>query len=160
MFSKLRRARADLSTMNRLFPAAELLARAEGATKPGAEHLLLAALDLEDGEARATLARHGLGADDLRAAVGAVHAEALSSIGLAADEGAIDAALPPPRTPAGMYRSEGSMQTLFQCAVKLAKEEKSELTSGHILRAAVEAEHGTPARALSRLGVSLRPEPS
>lgn len=154
MFSKLRRARPDLGTMNRLFPAAESIARAEGAEKPAAEHLLLAALDLEDGVARAVLARHGLGSDDLRAAVHAVHAEALSSIGLAADDGAIDAALPPPRPAGGVYRSEGSMQTLFQRAVSLAKDEKSELTSGHILRAAAETEHSAPARALARLGVS------
>lgn len=154
MFSKLRRARADLATMNRLFPAAESIARAEGAEKPAGEHLLLAALDLEDGIARATLARHGLGGEDLRGAVQAVHAEALSSLGLAADDGSIDAALPPPRPAGGVYRSEGSMQTLFQRAVRLAKDEGSALTSGHILRAAAEAEHSAPARALARLGVT------
>ena len=49
MFDKLRRARADLTTMNALFPAAERIAHGDGIDQPGAEHLLLAALDLDDG---------------------------------------------------------------------------------------------------------------
>ena len=55
MFDKLRRARADLTTMNALFPAAERIARDDGIDQPGAEHLLLAAIDLDDGIAKDAL---------------------------------------------------------------------------------------------------------
>lgn len=153
MFGKLRRARADLALMNRLLPAAEQLALAEGAERPGAEHLLLAALELDDGVARAALAAAGIAPADLRTAIVAVHAEALESVNVAADDDAIGAALPPPRVARGAYQSEGSLQTLFQAAVRSAKAEGRELCSGDILMAAVEAERGTPARALARLGL-------
>lgn len=153
MFARLRRARADLALMNRLLPAAERLAHAEGAERPSAEHLLLAALELEDGVARAALAAAGVLPADLRTAITEVHAEALESVDIAADDEAIGAALPPPRQARGSYRSEGSLQTLFQAAVRSAKAERRELTSGDVLKAAVEAERSTPARALARLGV-------
>lgn len=52
----------DLRTMRRLFLGAEAHARAEGRDLPGAEHLLLAALDLPDDSARVVLAQAGIDA--------------------------------------------------------------------------------------------------
>ena len=94
MFDKLRRARADLTTMNALFPAAERIARDDGMDQPGAEHLLLAEIDLDNGIAKCALTAIGVDPDELRAAVVGQHEEALSSIGVIADDNAIAAALP------------------------------------------------------------------
>lgn len=153
MLAKLRRARADLTLMNVLLPAAERLARDEGIDQPGAEHLLLAAVDLPDGVAATALREAGVEPDDLSAAVAAQHDEALRSVGIVADDNAISASLPSAPRPAGAYRAQGSLQTAFQHAVALAKADRTSVNSGHVLLATTEAEHGTVARALEHLGV-------
>ena len=153
MFDKLRRARTDLTTMNTLFPKAEQIARADGVDEPGAEHLLLAALDLDDGIAAAALARFHVDAAALRAAIVAQHEDALRSIGVVADDNAVAAALPAPTPAMGLYRSQGSLQRAFQRATALAKLDKTSLHSGHILLAVTEPDQGTVARSLEHLGL-------
>ena len=153
MFSKLRRAKHDLKTMNELFPNAELIARNEGAPKPAAEHLLLAAIDLDDNTASDALGEFGVDRPALREAIKTQHSETLLNIGLAVDDDAIDAVLPQPTTPTGLYQSEGSAQRLFQRAVALAKLDRSNLYSGHVLIAATELEEGTLARSLRHLAI-------
>lgn len=66
MFDKLRRARSDLAMMNALLPIAEQLARRDSIDEPGAEHLLLAALGLDDGVARDSF--ESVGVDEERSA--------------------------------------------------------------------------------------------
>ena len=154
MFNGLRRARADITTMNRLFPAAERIAHRDGADEPGAEHLLLAALDLPDGVALDVLSANGVDRDHLSDAIAGQHAEALRSVGIAADDNAIDALLPHPSDrPAGVYRSTASARALFGRATDLAKAEPAPLGSGHVLLAATELDHGTLARVFEHLGV-------
>ena len=153
MFNKLRRARADLSTMNSLFPSAERIARDDGIDQPGAEHLLLAALDLEDGIAKTAMNTLQLDPTELRAAIVGQHEEALRTIGVIADENAIAASLPASGQPRGLYRTQGSMQTAFQHAVALAKRDKAPLNSGYLLLALTDADHGSVARSLEHLGV-------
>jgi ATP-dependent Clp protease ATP-binding subunit ClpA len=153
MFAKLRRARTDLATMHALFPAAERIAREDGNDEPGAEHLLLAALELDDGVARAALGADEIDSVRLRTAISAQHEETLRTVGIVADDNAIAAALPPGGRSTGVYRSQGSLQTAFQRSVDLAKAEGSTLTSGHILLAVIDAEHGTVVRTLDLLGV-------
>lgn len=153
MFNKLRRARSDLATMIDLFPAAERIARDDGIDQPGAEHLLLAALDLDDGIAKQAIGTFQVAATDLRAAIVGQHEEALRAIGVIADDNAIAAALPASGQPRGPYRAQGSLQTAFQQAVALAKRDKAPLNSGYLLLAIIDADHGAIARSLERLGV-------
>ncbi len=153
VFNKLRRAKADLATMNVLFSAAERFARADGIQSPGAEHLLLAALDLQDGLAKQALATFSVNSADLRDAIVAQHEETLRSIGVFADDNAIAAALPASRLPKGPYRAQGSQQIAFQRAVVLAREDGAPLNSAYLLLAATESEIGTVARSLEHLGV-------
>lgn len=153
MFDKLRRARADLATMNVLFPAADRIAREDGVEQPGAEHLLLAALDLDDGVARQAFDAFGVDPSWLRASIAAQHEETLRAIGVVADDNAIEATLPAAGVPSGPFRSQGSLQTAFQQAVGLAKADKASLGSGYLLLAIVEPEHGTVARSLEHLGI-------
>lgn len=153
MFNKLRRARADLTTMNALFPAAERIAREDGIEQPGAEQLLVAAFNLDDGIAHDALGGFDVDPDEFRAAIVVQHEEALRSIGVVADDNAIAAALPATAPPGGLYRSQGSLQTAFQHAAELAKRDKAALNSGYILLAVTDAEHGTVARAFQHLGI-------
>ncbi|MBP8880816.1 MAG: hypothetical protein KBF43_10635 [Dermatophilaceae bacterium] len=153
MFDKLRRARSDLAMMNALLPIAEQLARRDSIDEPGAEHLLLAALGLDDGVARDSFESVGVDEGALRDAIAGQHADSLRSVGVIADDNAIDAALPAPAQPTGLYRAQGSLQAAFQRAVGLARSDKSPLHSGHILLAVTDAERGTVARSLEHLGV-------
>ncbi|HEY5881701.1 MAG TPA: Clp protease N-terminal domain-containing protein [Nakamurella sp.] len=157
MLSGLRRARADIATMNVLFPSAERIARADGVDRPGAEHLLLAALDLDDGIALAALAENGVDRQQLHDAIRAQHTAALRSVGVEVDDAAIDRLIPPPVAPAGVYRSQGSMQDLFQRSAELAKAAGRPLLSGDVLMAALDADHGTVAPPLSALRSTARP---
>ena len=153
MFDKLRRARTDLATMNALLPAAERFAHEEGIDQPGEEHLLLAALDLDDGIARRALGAFDIDRASLQAGIAGQHDETLQSIGVHADDNAIAAALPPAGRPSGAYRAQASAQRAFQHAVELAKRDKVPLNSGHVLLASTEAEHGPLARSFDHLGV-------
>lgn len=153
MFSGFRRARADLATMNILLPAAERIAAADGVAEPGAEHLLLAALDLPDGVAAAALATVGVDRTRLHRAIRAQHAAALRSVGVIADDAVLDARLPSPTTPTGPYRSQGSLQDTFQRATGMAKQSGSPLGSGHVLLAVLELEYGTLTRTFDDLSV-------
>jgi len=152
MFTRLRRARADLATMHALFPAAERIANEDGIERPGAEHLLVASLDLDE---IASMVLHSFDVDRaaLRAAIVAQHDEALRAIGVIADDNAIAAALPPTGRPGGPYRSQGSLQTAFRRAVDLAKADGTALNSGHLLLAVTDAEHGTVGRVLDHLAI-------
>jgi ATP-dependent Clp protease ATP-binding subunit ClpA len=148
------RARADIATMNALLPAAERLAHNQGEREPAAEHLLLAALDLPDGGARRAFGAVGVDADALGGAVAAVHAEALSSVGVVVDAAALEAALPHASEPRGAYRSTPGAQALFQRATAMSKARRKPLTSTDVLLAATELEQGPLPRAFDRLGVT------
>ncbi len=158
----LHTALADTRLIAALLTAAEAEARALGDAEPGAEHLLLASLLVDDSSGRDALTRAAaasspagaaadraaLDATAVRTAIGAVHAASLTSVGVVAPE--LDSALPPAR---GVYRSEVSAQEVFQRARVLARRSPSGLRSAHIVLAAAEREHGTVARVLEHLSV-------
>lgn len=139
--------------MNTLFSAAEKEALAVGESEPGDEHLILAAFDLPDGSARRAFQRVGVDPHAFRAAIAKQHADALREIGIAPDDGMLDGRLPDPGTPSGPIRSKGSSQTVLKKVAKLIKKERSQLYGAYIVLVAVEAEHGSTARALDTLGV-------
>ena len=153
MFDSIRRARTHLAVMDAVLPAAERLAHADGIPQPGAEHLLLGALELPDGIARRALDAVGCDSGALQAALTQGHAAALRAVGVHADDEAIGAAMPAPTQAKGPLRSQGSLQTALQRAVELAKDDGVSLGSGHLLLAVIEPERGTLAGALTRLGV-------
>ncbi len=166
----LRTAVADTRLIAQLLTIAESEARALGDPEPGAEHLLLAALLVDDGSGRDAIANATssgtqapasgtavgatavdattVDATTVRTAIAAVHAASLSAIGVAAPD--LDTALPPAR---GVYRSEVSGREVFQRARVLSKRSPSGLRSAHVVLAAAERERGTVARVLEYLGV-------
>ena len=153
MLHALRQRLADVRTVRRLLTTAEAAARSEGESRPGAEHLLLAAMSLPDGTAARALARCGAAPDDLARAVADQHAAALAGLGLAADEARLSASLPPAPPPRGPYDSTASAQALFQRTTELARAGRRALRGAHVVLAATEVEHGTVARALQHLSV-------
>lgn len=153
MLQKLRSRLGAMGTIKVLLEDAEAIARREGLAQPGAEHLVLAALELPDGTARAALERAGTSGDAFASAVRDQHAAALDSVGVVVDNDLIDASLPEPEAPTGLYRSEPSAQELFQRAGDDARAEGGTLLGAHVVRAAADLEHGTVARAFERLGV-------
>jgi len=145
----LRTAAHDTRLIAALLTTAEAEARALGDPEPAAEHLLLAALLVDDPSAREAL--DTLGAVDaaaVRLAITAVHAASLAAVGVTAPD--LDPALP---AAGGIYRSEPSAQEVFQRARVLSRGSRSGLRSAHVLAAAVEREHGTVPRVLAHLGL-------
>ncbi len=151
----LRTARHDIALIAALLTTAENEARALGDPEPGAEHLLVAALLVDDPSARDALEvvpssrdAPSVDAAAVRAAIDAVHAEALAAVSITVDEQ--PQPLPPSR---GVYRSEVSTQEVFQQARQLARRSPTGLRSAHVLLAVAEREHGTAARVLQRPGL-------
>ena len=137
----------DVRTIASLLNEAERQAVALGESEPQAEHLVFAALLLEDDSARGLL---GVDAEQFREALVRTHAAALESVGI--EPGGAD--LPPTTAGAGVYRSGQSAQEVFQRARVLANQDRPRgLKGSHIVRAAAEREHGTVARILATLGI-------
>lgn len=138
-------ARRDIRLIADLLTTAENEARALGDAEPGAEHLLVASLTLNDASARIAL---GADAAAARDALRAVHADALAAAAV------IDVSAESPLPPAqGVYRSRVSTRDVFQRARTLARRSPTGLRSAHVLAAIAEREHGTAARVLLHLGV-------
>ena len=149
-----RTALADIRTMKELFTAAEREAAALGDEQPGAEHLFLAALTLDDQSARSALATLEVTADQVRAGIARVHATALGSVGIDGAADGLSGNSGSPRSLTGVYRSTGSAQDLFQRARRLAAADKpATLRAAYIVMAAAEVEHGTVARLFDLLGI-------
>ena len=139
--------------MNLLLPAAETIAHQMGEPEPGAEHLVLAALDLPDGSARRAFVRAGADPDRFRDALSAQHADALRSIGIDAPDDQLDGHIPAPARPSGPLRSRGSLHKVFRRVVKLVRKERSQLYGAYVVLVASETDTGTVARALSHMQV-------
>ncbi|MGZ8481108.1 MAG: Clp protease N-terminal domain-containing protein [Candidatus Limnocylindria bacterium] len=145
-----------MRTIKKLLTDAEVEARAMGEAEPGAEHLLLAALDLPDGSARRAFERLSVDPEALRPAIVDQQAEALVALGIDADRArslSAPAPLDPP-TGRGVYRSGVSAQEAFQAATRLASRDGPFTLSGaHVVAAVAGMEHGTAARVLGVLGI-------
>lgn len=146
----LRTAVADARLIAALLTTAETEARALGDAEPGAEHLLLAALLVDDPSARDTVRQvaETVDAAAVRSAIGAVHAASLAAVGVTAPE--LDGTLP---SASGIYHSEVSAQEVFRRARVLSRGPREGLHSAHVLLAAAERDHGTVARVLESLGI-------
>ena len=151
---KRRNRMYDIRFMQSLFPAAEAEAAAMGEKEPGAEHLILASLEFQEGSARRVLERVGADPDQFRTAVAAQTASALESIGIEDDAASIDnRPTPPADQPSGVYRNAPSARQVFPEVVELVKRDKSRLCGAYILLVASQMQFGTTARALASMGV-------
>lgn len=155
MFRRLKQRFADAAALAALCRGAEDHARQDGQGEPGAEHFLLASLDLPDGSARRAFARIGVDPGALAAAIARQYDEALSRIGV--DAGGLASTPEPLSSPApGLYSAAPSGQDLVQ---RLAKghriDRRGPLVGAHVVEAVAATPHGVSARALRTLGVDL-----
>ena len=145
------RLKGEFRTIRDLLEGAERLAQQSGEAHPGAEYLLLSALNLPDGSARRAFERIGADPDGLPAAIAAQHADALRALGIEVEAG--EPVVPAPEA-RGVFLSKPSAQAAFRRAVELSKHPKPRrLLGAHVVVAITEIEHGTVARALRRMGV-------
>lgn len=139
--------------MNRLFPAADAIAEADGAADAGAEHLLIAAFDLDTGSARRAFERVGADPDQFRLAVGEQHADAMRAVGMRPmNDDPLDEHLPPPANDR-IHRGRPSGHELFRRVVEVVRGERSQLYGAYFVLVAAQTERGTTARALRHMNV-------
>ena len=115
MFNGLKARFNDMATLRTLCEEAERQALIDQQTRPGAEHFLLAALDLKDGTARLAFEKAGADPAALRPAIKRQYEEALRSIGIAvrATGGGVAERRPLPAN-TGLYDAAPSGQALMQ----------------------------------------------
>lgn len=137
-------------TVKAVMLGAEQHAEALGDSATGPEHLLLAALDLDDGDARRAFERVGADPDGVRDAIVDVHATALRGIGIEP--------VPEERLGRGSRRRERLSRTAVS-TIRLAgdesKRDRSRSFGAHIVAAVAQLERGTAPRALHAMGIDL-----
>jgi ATP-dependent Clp protease ATP-binding subunit ClpA len=148
MFTGLRRRVADMRTIAALCRAAERHALEDQQREPGAEHFLLAALDLPDGTARQAFQQVGADPAGLRPAIQSQYQDALRSVGIERELPAMEPAAPLP----GAYQAAASGQALMR-ALTDGRAEHGPLRGAHVVAAAAGFRHGVVARSLRAMHV-------
>jgi ATP-dependent Clp protease ATP-binding subunit ClpA len=154
MFDAIKKRFRDMGTIKVLCQGAERHANLAGQQEPGAEHFLLAALDLPDGTARRVFERLRADPDGYRAAIARQYENALRNVGIALPEGAAvrfgDAAVP--ASSPKIYSGQPSVQALMK---HLADQEKNgaPLLGAHVILAVADSQYGVAVRALQAMGM-------
>ena len=148
MFQRIRHHFQSMRTLQQLCTGAENHARTQGQSAPGAEHFLLAALDLPEGSARRAFERLGADPAAVPGAIEQQYRDALQGLGL-------DAALPPaaPATAPlrGLYEAQPSGQALMQALARSRKAQDGPLRGAHVVALVAAMPQGVAARTLRGL---------
>lgn len=145
--------------MNSLFLAAEEEAHRVGEPRPGAEHLVLAAMDMPDGSALRALARVGADPDAFRTALESLYDADLRAAGITVADSLAGVGTDEPsgnRRPFTTAPPTPAAQKLFKTAAKLARKDKTDLYGAYILLVAARTGNGTTARTFRSMGLDLR----
>ena len=155
MFDTFKKRFRDAGTLQTLFASAERHANEEGQTEPGAEHLVMAALEMPDGTASKAFERVGAKPARFRDAVAQQYVEALRSVGIETSSAApIRDAQPVPATKGAVYTAHPSVQALMQTLTSDRPFTASPpLLGADILIAATAGQHTIAVRALRAMGV-------
>jgi hypothetical protein len=153
MLKKLTQTFKDMGTIKTLCEAAERIANAEYQTAPGAEHFVLAALELPDGSAARVLAKLGLTAVDFAEAVRQTHRVALEAAGVDADHiHGSEHDVPPLPAAREIYNAAPSGQAVLKGLAALRKRGTGRLTGVQVLEVVSAMQHGPTTRAFALLG--------
>lgn len=147
MFERIRSKFHDVGTIKRLCERAEAHALHDQQREPGAEHFLLAALDLPDGTARLAFARAGGEPDALKTAIERQYGDALLSIGLTADTSTVPVSAYP-----GVYHAAPSGQAVMRELAEVRRDH-APLLGAHVVSIVAGLSQGVVPRALRALGV-------
>lgn len=142
----------DMTTLKRLFLAAENYAHRMGELEPGEEHFILAAFDLPDGTAKQVFESLGVTASDIEDGIRQQYIDALKQLGIDRPEiKPVDIKAAPKRV---LYQAKPSVQQLMQALVNSRKTDKNTpLIGASVIQALIEKQHGVAARTLQVLGV-------
>lgn len=152
MFNAIKAKFRDAGTIKTLCEKAEAHALRDGQRQPGAEHFLLAALDLEDGTARQAFAAVDASPNDLAGAIGQQYADALGTIGLSAD--LLTQRVPMDQNPQpGPYQAAASGQEVMQ-ALAQSRKQHAPLLGAHVVATVAAMPHGVAARALRSMRIA------
>ena len=142
-----------MSAIKSLCIQAEQHALRDQQREPGAEHFLLAALDLPDDTARQAFESIGADAASFRSAIARQYDDALQSLGIDPQVGSVtdqtEDALPARR---GFYDASESGKEVMQ---RLAETRRSHhpLLGAHVVAVVAAMKHGVATRALRAMGV-------
>lgn len=139
---------ADVKNLNRLFPTVEENARRDGVDLPGAEHLLLAALELPEGAGVRALQRIELTPHDLADAIAAVPSDCVRAVG--ADAEIAGDHLPPLLPSATLFRMQEPADEMLRRVTSEVRQQDSELTGALFLPDAAENARARPGPAWCR----------
>lgn len=106
ILKRLLARKSDMQALSKVLSKSLAIAQLEGAQYAGAQHLLLAALDMEDGTARRAFEQAGADPDAFAAAVDAQHSAAIPQLKMPAEpmiESVEDRALPAQPKPDATY---------------------------------------------------------
>lgn len=152
MFKRILLRFRDMKTIGKLISGADEQANCLGEEKPGAEHFVLSALNLDDGTARRVFEKFGVDSVKFQEAIKAQYDKALSSISL--DQEAIEITPEPIKSGKIVHDSQPSGQNLMQSLYALKKKDKERpLLGAHVIIAAASMEHGVIPRAFKVLDV-------
>ena len=152
MFGGIKTKLHDMSTISKLCQIAEAHALQDRQQRPGAEHFLLAALDLEDGTARVAFDKVGADPDGVKRAIEHQYASALHSMGIAAPSPESGEGVPPRQTEGAAYQAAASGQEVMQ-ALASSRHRHAPLLGAHVVAIVAAMPHGVAARALRAMGV-------
>lgn len=156
MFKALQQRLRDSKTLTQMCVEAERIANAEGQAEAGAEHFVLAALEMDDGTARRAFERVGADPDGFRPAIDRQYADALAAVGLqrtaAFDAGLAQVPVPPGQ---GLYKAKPSVSVLIRLLTdaEALQVPANPLLGAHVVLAAARAEQSTAVRALRAMGI-------
>ena len=155
MFRRLKLRIRDMGTVKALCLGADRHAQQSGEDRPGAEHFLLSAIDLQDGTARRAFERLGADPAALRTAISSQYDAALRSIGLDPDGVRADdndpGLVPSNRK---IYDAQPSAQAVMkELAARKAEDKDTPLVGAHVVAVVASMKLGVAARALRAMGV-------
>ncbi len=151
MFDRLFSKFADIGTIKTLCEAAERHALADGQSRPGAEHFVLAALDLPDGSAAGVFVTLGIDAEKFRDALAGETRQALAQAGVSDVHAEATTPLP---AQTGLYGAAPSGQAVMQ-ALTQDRNSRDTLRGVDVLKAVATMSHGKVARTFQLMGITL-----
>lgn len=156
MLQRITRHFADMNVIKGLCLGAERHALMDEQQAPGAEHFLLAALDLPDGAARRVLKRVNADPAEVRHAITRQHMEALRSVGLTFE--VIEPVMTKQRPLSRhhkLYHAAASGEAVMQALARRLDSGRTPLSGAHVVAVIALMRQGVAARALRMMNVDL-----
>lgn len=150
MFKSIKAKLRDMRTIKQLCEAAEAHALSDHQRKPGAEHFLLAALELSDGTAQQAFKRVGADPATLSEAIEQQYRTALQSIGLSVKPQRMEAL--PQVSKSGVYNTAASGQEVMQ-GLASKRRDHAPLLGAHVVAIVAAMPSGVGPRALRTMSI-------